>query len=186
MQPREYGFQERLLFSHGQSTNVTVQDVLLAEIPGAVTCESASLSEDKNGTDWWVHRHNGRSLSVDCKIRKEDWSVKPAPYGSDDLALETYSVIESKVVGWTRNADKQTDYILWLWLDTGRWCLVPFPLLCAVFADKWAEWRGLYKTRKQKTTQGRREWHSECVFVPRRIVWREIYIRFSGHLKEAA
>jgi hypothetical protein len=185
---REYNFEDELIFSQGHSATESVQDILLAEIPGAVSCRKSEKHEDKNGTDWWVNRRSVRPLSVDCKIRKEDWSMKP-PAFADDLALETFSVIETGAIGWTRNPAKETDYILWLWLDTRRWCLLPFPLLCGVFYERWEEWRKEYGAKRQKSSgwgysQG--TWHSECVFVPRRIVWREIYLRYSGQGQKAA
>ena len=85
---------------------------------------------------------------------------------------------EKRVVGWTRDAKKRTDYVLWFWQDTKRWCLIPFPMLCGVFSDKWQEWASMYKTRKQYTPG--RDYHSECVFVPRKEVWAAIYRKYSG------
>ncbi|MCP5528070.1 MAG: hypothetical protein H7A47_14860 [Verrucomicrobiales bacterium] len=69
--------------------------------------------------------------------------------------------------------------MLWLWQDTGRWCLVPFPMLCAVSQARWQDWRSSFQTAQQKTPSGLgRSWTSECVFVPRVELWREIYGRF--------
>lgn len=174
--PIEYGFDERLNMSQGVSSNSSVKDILLNNIPGACSVNSAHLSNDKNGTDWWVEHSSGKHMSVDCKVRSEDYAKK----GYDDLALETWSVCEKNVVGWTRKTDKRTDYVLWLWTDTGRWCLIPFPFLCKVFETNWHEWLAEYKNARQKTTTQYGGYHSECVFVPRRVVWKAIYETFSG------
>lgn len=178
--PREYVFDERLEMSQGICTEKSIELILLRNIPGALRVERAEKKDDRNGTDYWVHHARGKPYSVDIKSRDEDWSMKPAPNTADDLALETWSVIEARSIGWTRNEQKATDYILWYWQDSGRWCLVPFAMLCAVFQDFWRAWRKEFKTCVQKSTKGAREWHSECVFVPRHLMWKSIYERFSG------
>lgn len=181
MPPIEYDFDERLAMSQGVSATADVYEILVSNIPGAVNVISAHKTNDRNGTDLWVEMSYGGFVSVDVKARGQDWSAKPPPNGADDLALETFSVIEKNVVGWTRNSQKRTDYILWLWKDTGRWCLVPFRFLCRVMEDNWETWRRVYKTKKQYTPRkGASGYHSECVFVPREIVWREIYTYYSG------
>jgi len=173
--PLEYGFNDRLEMSQGVSENESLKEILLTNIPSALQVNSAHTENDKNGTDYWVECLSGKFISVDCKVRSEDY----APKGFDDIALETWSVVEKKVVGWTRDKKKQTDYVLWHWQDTGRWLLIPFQMLCAVFDKKWLEWSNTYKTAKQYTPN-HGGYHSECVFVPRKEVWAEIYRVFGG------
>jgi hypothetical protein len=178
MAPREYGFDERFLMSNGRSANADVSDILWSSIPGTKSVTRAGESDDRMGIDWWVERTNERALSVDVKIRSKDYSaVNPK---ADDLALETWSVVEREIIGWTRDELKQCDFILWLWKDTGRWCLLPFPMLCRVFQELWQEWRATYRTERQKTTDRRTPYHSEVVFVPRRLIWREMYEKYGG------
>lgn len=171
---RAYTFADQQRMSTGLVRRASIAQVLCAEIPGATGVRIAKERDDRAGTDYWVDRRNGRALSVDAKVRATDWATR----GKDDLALETWSVVERKVPGWTVNADKQTDYILWLWSDTGRWCLVPFPMLCAVTKARLRLWAKAYETAMQYTPDG--GYHSECVFVPRKVVWREIYLRYGG------
>jgi len=180
--PLEYGFRERLAFSAGAAQGATVESVLLGNVPGAVKVVKSTMEEDRNGTDWWIQTQSGSRLSVDAKVRERDWAATHPD--EDDLALETWSVVESGVVGWTRDERKRTDYILWLWVDTGRWCLIPFPFLCRVFADCWPAWSTTFRTARQRTPHlNGGGYHSECVFVPRRTVWAEIYKTFSGVLE---
>lgn len=177
-EPIVYSFSERLVFSNGVIQNARVENVLLQEIPGAKSIEKAGIADDRSGTDWWVTRSCGRPLSVDAKVRQVDYSAR----GQDDLALETWSVVERSKPGWTRDETKKTDYILWLWTDTGRWCLVPFVMLCGVMRRKWEQWRKFFKVSKQRTPLADGGcYHSECVFVPRREVWKEIYTTYSGN-----
>lgn len=174
----EYSFTDKLRNSDGVSESRSVRDILLGNIPGALDAHRSHEKNDRNGTDWWVEHESGRHLSVDTKVRDEDWSQKNPP--ADDLALETWSVVESQKIGWTRDSSKRCDFILWLWKDTGRWCMVPFPMLCKVFDLNWQRWAEEFKTRQQKTVGWGQPYHSECVFVPRRTVWAEIYRHFAG------
>jgi|SRR5579864_1728351 len=174
-QPRRFQFDEQLAMSHGHSASADIEKLLLEQIPGARNARPAAPENDRQGTDWWVEHVSGRHLSVDCKVRSEDWSVKSPP--RDDLAIETWSVIEKQKPGWSRDQNKRSDYILWLWTDTGRWCLVPFHMLCAVTQEHWQRWISAYGANRQDT-EGR--YHSECVFVPRRELWVCIFRRFGG------
>ncbi len=177
----EYGFNEQLAMSSGFTVKADVKSVLLDLIPGAVSVSQAAPVNDRQGIDWWVELSTAKHLAIDAKVRKQDWfATHPS---EDDLALETWSVCEKNVVGWTRDAHKKCDYILWLWLDTGRYCLIPFPMLCKVFSRHWQDWRSKYRTEKQKTNRQFDSYHSECTFVPRREIWAQIYNQFGGTLK---
>jgi len=178
MDPREYGFSDRLVMSTGHAASSDVRSVLLESIPGALSASPSAKENDRLGVDWWVEMTGARHLAVDAKVREQDWAATHPD--EDDLALETWSVVEKNIVGWTRDVAKRCDYVLWLWADTGRYCLVPFPMLCRVFTDNWQRWSLEYKVRRQMTTGHFRDYHSECVFVPRREVWAEIYRTFGG------
>lgn len=180
MRAPEYDFHERMSMSSGTAAVADVRTVLLGNIPGAVNVTPAATANDKHGIDWWVELSTAKHLAVDAKVREKDWA-KQRP-DEDDLALESWSVVEKNVIGWTRDANKKCDYVLWLWKDTGRYCLIPFPMLCHVFSRHWAVWVGKYKTRQQFTPRGTGGYHSECVFVPRRELWAEIYRTYGGDL----
>jgi len=175
--PRNFDFNERLAFSNGYTRDVdNTLTFLRHRIPCFAGVRKAAELNDKRGCDYYVERTGLYSLGIDLKLRGEDFSVQ----GSDDLALETFSVIETEQVGWTRDASKAADYILWIWKDTGRFFLVPFPPLCAVFQKHWQEWRCRYKTAQQRTSGPRSRWHSECVYVPRQTVINHIEKWMSG------
>jgi hypothetical protein len=180
--------------SQGVKENARVEDILLENIPGALSVVQAHEKNDRNGTDWWVEMPGNHHLSVDAKVREEDWwATHP---DDDDLALELWSVIgeqlhdgtrtrQPQIVGWTLNEDKRSDYILWLWKDTGRWCLVPFHMLCKVFQLHRDAWCKQYKRSEQFTPRPNSTavgYFSECVFVDRREVWAAIYKQFAGSL----
>lgn len=180
----EYGFDQQLLMSSGVAASADVRKVLLSGIPGSVNVLPAATVNDKQGVDWWVEMSTARHLAVDAKVRAADWAATHPD--EDDLALETFSVVEKGIVGWTRDPAKRCDYVLWLWSDTKRYCLLPFPMLCKVFSRRWEQWSGEYKTRQQFTPRQVGGYHSECVFVPRRVVWAAIYQQYGGALRVVA
>ena len=187
MSALEYGFNERLAMSSGFAASADVKSVLLDSIPGAVNIIQAAKENDRQGVDWWVELSTAKFLAVDAKVRQTDWRATHPM--DDDIALETWSVVEKGVVGWTRDQSKKCDYVLWLWKDTGRYCLIPFPMLCKVFEREWKGWSARHKTKRQFTPRDNGGYHSECVFVPRREIWAAIYHQFGGNslmIKEAA
>lgn len=165
-----YEFSECLQMSQGTATNSNIRQILMSLFPGALNVRKAKELEDRNGTDWWVDRVGNNTVSVDCKIRPIDCLEMKPP--ADDIALETFSVLEHNgrkpVLGWTRDPSKRTDYILWFWVSSGRYLLMPFLPLCAVFSENWNKW-----PIKRHCQQNRGYW-SQCMFVERKFIWDEI------------
>lgn len=179
--PLEHSFEQKNTDSFKHEAEITA--ILLKKFPGARQVISACKENDRKGTDYWVEMCGGYWLSIDVKVRDVDFAAKPDGICSDDLALESWSVFEEQIIGWTRDQAKRTDYVLWYWRDTRRSCLVPFQPLCRVFIDRWEEWAVKYKTARQHTPD-KGDYHSECVFVPRREVWLAIYQTFASTPKE--
>jgi hypothetical protein len=175
-----FDFHTQMLMSEGVSDKKNIGEIILSAFPTAIKVEKANKSDDKHGTDYWVTTQAGHTHSLDVKVRSRDYS-KNRP-DRDDLALEIWSVVEKKVIGWTRDVNKRTDYIMWIWKDTGRWSLVPFPMLCGIFVKNWEEWRKKYQTAIQHTDLNGFQYKSECVYVPRKVVWGAIYITFGGKI----
>jgi hypothetical protein len=167
----EYGFDQQLIASKGVLQSCDVAEILRTVLPGCLSAHEADKESDKSGVDWIACMASGRKVGVDVKHRTKDCMA----YGNDDLALETWSVVDKKV-GWTRDERKTCEWVLWVWADTGRFCLMPFLPLCAVFREKWQDWRIIYQPETQKTlaTKSRQGWKSECVFVPRNVVIEEV------------
>jgi hypothetical protein len=184
---RTFDFNNQLVMSTGTAANRTIGEILLETIPGSVRAIQALSVHDKQGVDWWLDMKSGERLAIDCKIRYDD-PIQLFGKHRDDVALETWSVVEKKVIGWTLDETKKTDYIFWLWKPTGRWCVVPFHLLVKAFKAKKEQWMQVYPVRKQKTVRPNSIYHSECVYVNRREMWAEIYLQAHGNseaLREA-
>jgi hypothetical protein len=172
---REYRFDEELARSDSQAIAATVTRILIENIPGAIRVERAGHEQDRSGVDFWVVRQSGGRVGVDVKARQQDFRyVGPR---KDDLALETWSNVERRVPGWSLDASKATDYVLWIW-PTQRWCLIPFPLLCAVTTECLDHWTRFHQVHRQRTPD--LGFHSECVIVPRLAVLRAIDRKFGG------
>jgi len=154
-----FDFSERLSFSQSPDITRAVIDILLREIPGATSVRPGTRAQDLAGGDFIVFRDGGQALYVDLKARERTFN------GGQDLALETWSSIGDKP-GWTRDAGKRTDCVLFYWHDTGDYLLLPFRPLRRAFIRHWRHWREVY----QKAQQQSRGWVSESVFVPREVV----------------
>ena len=179
-EPITYDFNAKLIASDGHCSNANIESILLSNIAGSLNVKRAHEANDRSGVDWWVECKGCRHLAIDAKVREVDYARK----GQDDLALETWSVVEASKVGWTLDDAKQCDFVLWLWKDTGRWCMVPFAMLCQVFTENIEAWKSTFKVARQRTpTRDGRGYHSEVVFVPRREVWKAIYGVYGGQPK---
>lgn len=177
--PNNFNFDRQLNMSNDSEIADKIKRILLYKIPGSVNVTPASTINDRQGVDFWVEMNTAKHLAVDVKIRDKDFSLKGQKY--DDLALETWSVMGSKV-GWTRDPDKKCDFVLWYWIETGRFYLVPFLLLCNAFSKHWQAWLKEYKKDEQTTEKDGSKYESQCVFVPRAVVTRAIYQCCNGKL----
>jgi hypothetical protein len=64
--------------------------------------------------------------------------------------------------------------VLYAWSDTGRTILFDAKLLRAWFLANWPELKAQYGSKVVSSSRGNRTWRTECVFVPHRIVLREL------------
>ena len=175
---KTYDFTERLGWSQFVAENNTcLRAILRSRIPRCIDVVRAGPDEDRCGTDYWAIRDGDlRSLSIDLKARADDPIVS---WGQDDVALEVWSDIGRKP-GWTRDTEKATDYILWLWEPTNRFLLVPFHPHCETFRRYWQQWASEYKCSIQ-TSNG---WQSQCVFVPRLVLLGKLQDWMNGQWQD--
>jgi hypothetical protein len=178
-------FETDLAYSRQFKTQM-LAEILLPRIPGATHVTIASTSDDFAGTDYWVHRLDSDAYSVDLKTRSKDWG---------DLTLEIWSKIPTETtrgrIGWTRDATKDTDFILWFWENTGRILIQPFAPLWSVFNTHWEEWlslsevagSGIKSNVSRTNTNNGSRWGSQCLYVSEEIVcplidkWARGYVR---------
>lgn len=136
-----FDFQACMTMSEGVDAGADVRQIMTKNVSGVLNVFRAHKINDKSGIDWWAEHSSGKMIAIDLKVNRVEW--KPHIKSGDKrtcLPLETWSNVERKNVGWTLQPEKKTDYVLWTFQDTGRWCLVPFLMLCRVFRDKKDEW----------------------------------------------
>jgi len=119
--------------------------------------------EDDKGIDWVVNYNT----YVDSKIRRRKYP--------GDVALETFSNLESGKLGWTRDFSKKTHFILWLWTD--KYLVLDYKYLRKVFIREWKDWKVRFRVCQQTTNNS---YHSEIIFVPvtflcEQIIYERIY-----------
>ena len=165
----DFDFNQQLGMSEGRSNGKDSKNIFYHVFANTIRIEKSELYDDMKGVDYWLSQKAGNRIGVDVKRRKVDYF---ALKGEDDIALETYSDVEKKKIGWTLDKRKMTDYVLWIWEDTGRYLVLPFPPLCTVFTSHVEEWKKSYKPIKQRSNEG--QWYSECMFVSRLVVRRAI------------
>lgn len=152
---------------------------------GADSVVRAHKDLDLRGVDYLAALPGGRVVPVDTKLRtpgcSRHWKGEP------DLALEIWSNVENKIVGWTLDAAKLTEYVLFVYApeDSPNAYMVPFVQLRKAFAENVAQWTAVYRKATQSSDGG--QWHSECVFVPASVVLRAVgWCMGTPDLREAA
>jgi hypothetical protein len=173
-----HDFVERLNFSrHIDRDMEEFLNYLVEIIPGASDWRRATEDEDKSGVDYWILRDHGLPpLAIDVKHREFDPIER---FGSDDICIETTSIYVGpdkppwedayrKKVGWTLDATRRTDLIVYTWpLPNGRcgrrFWVVYFPFLCYVALKYWRYWAAKYGEKIVYNN----EYKTLCIFVPR-------------------
>lgn len=152
-----------------------VEDAVRSWVPRVVGFRSGSSAEDRHGADFIIETPSSE-IRVDAKYRRRDY--RPL---EDDVCLETWANVESGKVGWTRDRDKNTDLVVWIWSETRRTLVVPFRPLCETMIQKWKQWSTDYRTERHVTERNGDYWSSACVFVPlselRRAMGPQMLIR---------
>jgi hypothetical protein len=134
----------------------------------------AALANDRHGADYVAEFRHGQIRFVEAKVRAQDW----LPRGQEaDLALETWADIDKQVFGWTRDTAKLSDYVVFVWLESGRSLLLDARLLRAWFCEHWETLRAKYDGRIVTSKRGCREWRSEAIYVPHRDVVAQLAYR---------
>jgi len=119
-----------------------------------------------SGIDRVVNLHNGKSYTVDEKVRYADYGDILLEWKSTDTRGRTRK-------GWARDSDKTCDYICYIIKPTSVAYMIPFmPLL--QFTQKWEKWlysaakgnQQGYRASHATTQQWGQEWTTESVCMP--------------------
>lgn len=177
---RRSSFDGELEHSRHYAEHAMIRAKLAEKFPGALNIHPAHSVNDRRGTDWWVEC-NGHLLRCDVKVRRIDY----LPRGRDDVALEIWS-IDRRKVGWSRDPDKHTDFVMWFWVDTGRTFLAFFPALRNAFEKYLAEWQERFGSYRQESERNGRKWISVHIFVPRGLLTEKMVEQMGGKIGSGA
>jgi hypothetical protein len=139
----------------------------------------AAFANDRHGADYFAEFQHGQTRLIEVKVRAQDW----LPRGQEaDLALETWADVDQHTIGWTRDKSKVSDYIIWVWLQSGRSLLLDARLLRAWFCEQWETLRVRYGAHIIPSRRRSREWRSEAVYIAHRdvvaqLAYRQGYVR---------
>ncbi|MBR2265211.1 MAG: hypothetical protein IJ882_00815 [Paludibacteraceae bacterium] len=157
-------------------------DVSLLEriIPSCAGVVKTETEIDKQGVDYIATLKDGSSVTIDAKTRqpgaRKYWSGEP------ELALEQYSVVQRKKVGWLfKRSPTHPDYILYTFAkeDTDKYYLIPFILLKKAAFENWKQWEQRFKIKYQPN-ESHGGYTSSALFVPASTLLSAVAEQMSG------
>lgn len=163
-------FQQCFDYSIGQR-ELFDESVLKNAIPRCVSVRKTDVKTDKQGVDYIVTLKDGSRFTVDAKTRQKGakrWWKQEEP----ELALEKYSVVELKKVGWLfKDSTVHPDYILYTFdkTDSDKFYLVPYMLLRKAAFRQWKHWEKQYGVKKQPN-ESYGGYTSDAIFVPASVL----------------
>lgn len=158
-------FNEKLRYSLGQQQIFDIQ-LLKQHIPKCTNIIKTDIEMDKSGVDYIAEISGGAQILIDAKTRMRGcskyWNGEP------ELAIEIWSVVEKKKVGWTFNDNTLVDYILYTFPDEDckEYFFLPFQLLRKAAIENYFSWCQKYRVKDQLNNG----YTSRAVFVPANIV----------------
>lgn len=99
-----------------------------------MTCVRNDGWAQRGGIDRVIILESGKSLTVDEKVRAEDWP---------DILLEYYSSWEHRTPGWVAK-DLACDYIAYAFIPSQTCYLLPFPQLRKAWRDNCLSWTKIH------------------------------------------
>ena len=142
-------FYEKLSYSLGHQQTVDC-NILRSHIPKCIGVEKTSVDIDRTGVDYIATLQGGTKIFIDAKTRTPGcsryWKGEP------ELAIETWSVVEKKIPGWTFNEKSDVDYILYTFPkeDYAGCFFIPFQLLRSASIRCYPDWRKRFPKHYQR------------------------------------
>lgn len=175
----KYSFSEQLEFSKTRLQGSPIA-AITEMIPGCMSVDVATETEDRSGIDYWATLKSGRRIGIDSKTRRPGcsslWrSTEP------ELAIERWSVFyrdkdRRNVVGWTLDQKKKTEMVLFTFdkTDTPFCYLVGFQHLRKAFIMAGKHWLRMYGPLFFQLQPPDFRYRSASLFVPASEVLRVI------------
>ena len=103
-------FYEKLRYSLSEQQTFDC-NILKSHIPNCIAIKKTDTATDKTGIDYIAELDGGAKIYIDAKTRTPGCSRYWR--GEPELAIEMWSVVEKKKVGWTFSKKTNVDYILY-------------------------------------------------------------------------
>ena len=153
-------------------------------IPYCSDVRKTDADVDKQGVDYVATLKDGSIVTIDGKTRKA--GSKRYWKGEPELALEAYSVVEKKVIGWLfKDSKTHPDYVLYTFdrADSDKYYLVPYILLRKAALKYWKRWESQYGMKYQPNeTHG--GYTSSALFVPASTLLTAVSEQMCGTIKD--
>lgn len=168
-------FNQKLRYSLGEQQKFD-HEILKKHIPFCDKVEKTDIETDRTGVDYVATLRGGAVIYIDAKTREKGcskyWNGEP------ELAIETWSVVEQKKVGWTFKENSNVDYILYTFpeSDCKEYFFIPFQLLRKVAVENYRAWTKKYKPK----FQANKDYRSQAMFVPASVVLNAIEEAMKG------
>ena len=112
---------------------------------------------------------NKTKINIDVKTRNRAFSE------SEDVALEIWSNIEANKVGWALDHTKLTTYLLFFWEKDKIYKIYKFKDILEILENNIDKWMEIYYAPIQYTQNGNHVYHSQCIFIPIKIIENELF-----------
>ena len=158
---KTFDFKEQLAVSDSPAVAALVEPFLRLRFPGALGFQRAAEANDRAGADITVAFPQHQFRAIDLKVRTVDYRARDKA----DVALEVWSNWERRTPGWALDESKVTDWILFVWMDTGRMLMVDARALRAVTKSNLPRWLRTEQQAAQRTAVGAGSYSSSVIFV---------------------
>lgn len=155
-------FRRSLVFSHEYADAPWWEPVYRAAFGNLLSC--ASVRKDsfaqRAGVDRVVVTEHGRTITIDEKVRKEDWP---------DFALERWSDEARRTVGWIQKP-LECEFIAYAFIPTATCYLFPTLTLQRAWRQHKRDWGERYPAVRAFNCQDGRRWTTLSTAVPRDVL----------------
>lgn len=147
--------------------------------PDALAIIPAHQKNDRLGVDFWIEFQGGKMERLDAKIRKLDYSSRG---DARTACLELLANCETGKPGWTVDAEKKTDWVLFLYRETGKYFFYRAGELRSIVTANLPHLRTIGKPALQRTATQAGCYTSETLFIDHRTLGKLLYLRDRGQL----
>ncbi len=171
MTAKSFNFNVQLALSQTEEVHALVKEIMFEKFAGELLAIHQSHKEnDKLGSDYALEFHNGKFEHLDVKVRSRDY------YSETDKCNIAIEPSTGNKIGWALDANKITDWVLFVFPDTKLGSLHHARTLRTIVRKHWNDWQCTHKQSTQVTAGG---YKSPCFYISDHELWAAEYKQFS-------